>query len=300
MSEYNNQLIAPPIEEEVYPYRRVWRSLTLQVIFITSITVASLIAQEIFRIELSPSLNSLTSLLLVVTPVLGWLFFSVLPERYVLESRDNLIQIAIVSGLIASAIGIPMVNSVFQVNEWLPLESAVQRIIGYMFTLGIVDTALKFIVIQYMTFPQKLRIRTDAVAYCIASAVGYSFIINLNAIIDNQITFSIVILQTFSVYVMQIISSLILSYGFSESRFSNALPALLPATIIISSFFFGIIAPLSSGLRNGTLTIDGMVDRPLFTLGFLIVVLFSLMSIVFFLYTVSDRREREAYTSSDI
>jgi hypothetical protein len=299
MSEIvDNRIIAPPTEDEVYPYRRVWRSIVIQVSVVIFITTSIVSLGEIFAIQFDNSFNFIISGFLVFFPIILWLFFSVLPESFAIEPRSNLVSVAIISGLAASAIGIPLVNEFFQIDRWLPLESALQRILGFTFTVGIIDSALKFVIIRYISFPQGLRMRADAIAYCVASAIGYSFVVNLHLISAIQPTYSVAMLYIFSNYTIQLVSSMFIAYGFSETYFNNPIPIILPVSIFLASFVVGIISPLVSGLMSSPLTIDGNADRPLFSLGFLIIILILSLGVTFFFYTIAQQRDQKTLVNN--
>ena len=296
---FDNRIIAPPTEDEIYPYHRVWRSISIQVGIMTLIAVVIIFLGEIFAVQLDRPINLIVSGILIFAPVILWIAFSVFPENFVLEPRSNLITVAIISGLAASAIGIPLVEEFFQIDRWLPLESALQRILGFTFTVGIVDSALKFIIIRYIVFPQNLRMRTDTIAYCVASAIGYSFVVSLQMIFEIQPTYSISMLYIFSNYAIQLASSMFIAYGLSETYFNNPIPIVLPVSIVSGAFFVGITSPLVSGLMNSPLTTRGNTDRPITSLGFLIAVLILTLSLTFFFYTIAQQRDQKIAVSND-
>lgn len=295
MTQYTDpRLLAPPIEEEVNPYRPVWRRLLTQIGVFSSISVIGTLLIELLNVQFDTNVNFYLSLLYVGLPVLLWLLFSRIPENFVLEPRKNLIFVAIVSGLLASSFGIPLVRDFYSIDRWLPLEAAVQRIIGFTVTVGVVDTTLKFLTIRFMVFPHYFRIRTDAIAYCVASSIGYSFAINLYYVVTVQPTLSMAIVYIFSTYAIQIGSMTLLAYGLSETYFSNSIPVLLPFTFVLSTLAMGIALPLRSGLINGSLSTSGSADRPLFSLGFTVALVIVLVLNAIFLFNVADRQEREA------
>jgi len=297
VSQFNNsQIIAPPIEEETYPYRRVWRSVGLQISIMIVVAIVVVFSNTLIGVEFDSTITLILSLFIVALPVGLWLIFSVIPEYFVLQPRQHLVSLAVISGLTASAIGIPLLQEFFQIERWIPLQSAFDRIIGYTFTVGIVDTGLKFVVLRYLVFPLNIRMRTDTIAFCIACAIGYVTVININLIVNIQPTLSLAMIYVFGNYTMQITSSIILAYGISQTALDNALPLLLPAIIFVSAFIIGVVSPFESGLINGSLTINGAFTRPIFAIGFLTVVLIAIPSIIFFLYTVAERREEEKYS----
>ena len=86
-----------------------------------------------------------------------------------------------------------------------------------------------------------------------------------------------------------------IAIGISESFFSDALPPVLPMNVLLAAISTGIISSVYTGVMGGALTTQGSADRPLFGIGFLIIALFVFCGITYFLYHVSERREREAY-----
>ena len=297
-AQMSYRIIPPSNNEEAYPYRRVWPSLALQILLVTAVSAAAVMAGEALNLQFGDTINRILTVSLALLPLILWLAIAALPERRVRRPRENLMGLAILSALIAAAVGLPLAQDFFRVEQWLPLESSFQRIIGFTFTVGIVDTALKWFALRFAIYPKHLRIRSDAVAYGLASAVGYSLYLNLDSIWGLQPTFGIAAIYILSNYTIQFASSMFIALGVIESRFGNALPIALPLNLFAAAASIGIIRPLFSGVMNGPLRLAGSSDRPLSGLMFLVAALAGFGMISYFLYTVSERREREAYAGS--
>ena len=203
--------------------------------------------------------------------------------------------VAMVSALTASAIGLPLVEEFFQVELWLPLESVSQRIIGFTLTAGVVDVGLKFLVLRYLIYPQALRVRSDAIAYAFASAIGYSFFLNLALLWSLQPIWDLAAIYILANFTIQFGSSMYIALGMIESYFSDAFPLVLPINLLLAALMTGLITALLGGLLSGPLGLSGNTDRPFFALLMLFAMLFGTLGIVYFLYSNSERREREAY-----
>ena len=297
-AQMSYRIIPPSNDEETYPYWRVWPSLALQILLVTAVSAAAVMAGEILNPQFDDTINRILTVSLALLPLILWLAVAVLPERRVRRPRKNLMGLAILSALTAAAVGLPLAQDFFGVEQWLPLESSFQRIIGFTFTVGIVDTALKWFALRFAIYPKHLRIRSDAVAYGLASAVGYSLYLNLDSILGLQPTFGIAAIYILSNYTIQFASSMFIALGVIESNFGNALPIVLPLNLFAAAASIGIIRPLFSGVMNGPLRLAGSSDRPLSGLIFLMAALVGFGMISYFLYTVSERREREAYAGS--
>ena len=280
---------------DTYSFLPVWRRLSAQIV----ITVATLLTIVLIGEWVPPSfdtqLDHLLSLALVPFPVILWLFVSVLPEYRVSRPRKRLIGVAVVSALTASAIGLPLVDDFFRVQQWLPLQSVFTRILGYTLTAGIVDAGLKFLVLRYLILPQGLRVRSDAVAYALASSIGYSAFLNLALIWRLEPTWDIAAIYLLSNITVQLASGLFVALGIIESYFADAYPLVLPANFLVAAMTTGIISALVGGFLSGPLSTAGNTDRPLFAFALLIGALVATLGIVYFLYSNAERREREAF-----
>ncbi len=280
---------------DTYAFLPVWRRLSAQIATTVATLLAIVLIGELARPSFDAQLERLLSLALIPFPVMLWLFVSVLPEYRVSRPRRRLIGVAVVSALTASAIGLPLVNDFFTVQQWLPLQSVFTRILGYTLTAGIVDAGLKFLVLRYLIIPQGLRVRSDAVAYALASSIGYSAFLNLALIWRLEPTWDIAAIYLLFNITVQLASGLFLALGIIESYFSNAYPLVLPANFVVAAMTTGITSALTGGFLSGSLSTLGNTDRPLFAFALLAGFLVATLGIVYFLYSNAERSEREAF-----
>lgn len=294
-------LITPPKEEEeVYPYRRVWPSLLIELAGLFTFVLAIFL---ITRLVAVPQILYLPSVLFVVLlPFVLWLRFSWQRERTVLEPRQSMLLISIVSALAASAIGIPFVNDVLQIDEWLPLSGAVNRIIGYTFTVGITQELIRYLVVRYTVWPDQFRTRLDGVAYGVAAAVGYATVLNLNFVLSTNPGLDVTALRVFDETVRQVAGGMIVGYGLAEVRFNpRPFPLLLAATIAFAAFITGVAIPVTSGLANVTLSVSTPVTAasPLRSFLFSALLVAGVSAIMIFLFNTAMRQDQEIAAVSE-
>ncbi len=280
---------------EIYAFRPVWRRISLQLAILSLIAGIFVLANEVLLLRLDAAVSRLVSIVLVFVPGLLWLLLSVLPEYRFSRPRRRLIGVAVVSGLTASAIGLPLVEAFFIVERWLPLQSVFARIIGYTFTVGIVDVGLKFVVLRYLIYPGGLRVRSDAIAYAFAGAVGYSFYLNLVHVWRLDPVWDVAAIYVLANVTIQFASSLFIALGLVESYFGDAFPLVLPTNLLLAAVAAGLVTALFPGLMSGVLSQAGNADRPLYGFAMLVASWALSLGIAYFLFTTSERREREAY-----
>ena len=275
----------------------VWRRISLQMALLSLIAGALVLAAELSLPQPEASLSRLLAIGMAALPALLWLAISVAPEYRSDRPRRRLLAVAIVSALVANAIGAPLVESFFAVGRWLPLESVFSRIIGYTFCAGMVAVGLNFLVLRYLVYPRHLRVRSDAVAYAFAAAIGYSFALNLAELWQIDASWDAAAMHALASLSIQLAASLFIALGLIESYFGDALPLTLPLHLLVAAAASGSIAALHPGLLSGSLSQAGSADRPFFGLAFLVAAWCLALGISRLLYSASLRREREAFAS---
>jgi hypothetical protein len=320
MTIYSRRMLTPPDEEAIYPYRRVWRSLVAETGALAVITLGASILFGLLGLRLSGILAVGVNTLLVAVPVLLWLVFSVWRERFVPEPRQRLIAVFAITALAANALALPLIEGVLQPERWLPLEGAINRIIGYTFTVGIVQETVKYAIVRFAAWPDLFRTRLDSVAYGIASALGYAFVLNLQFLLSQPtITPDILAMQVFNNVAVNLAGSLIVSYGLSEVRFDNPMPFLLTFTVAFAALVNGAAIPVRSGLTNAAFVlpttteapslIDSIIGvfaarsstpKPILAFVFSALLVLALALIVAFLFSNAERQAREAAAGREV
>lgn len=298
---YRSGFITPPTEqEEIYPYRRVWPSFILENSIFAALTFALFIGSRFITIP--ERFFPAASLVLALLPLGLWLIFSWRQERFALEPRENLLLVCLISGLTANAVGLPLVNDVLQVERWLSLQSATNRIIGYTFTTGITQSIILYLVIRYIAWPRAFRDRYDSIAYGSACAIGYATVLNLSAVSAAPLAPDIAAIRIFNNTAVLIGVGLLVAYGLSEVHF-NTQPFVLLSTaaVAVASAVVGLAIPLRSGLVNAAIVPDFPVSStsPIRSFAFSVAVLVALAFLVNFLINVAQRRTLEVLTEDE-
>lgn len=285
------RLLVPPEEEDIYPYRRVWRSIVIEAGVIYGIAILFFVLFGIVGVPVGRNLFLPINLLLALLPLGLWYLFSWLPEQRVPQPRRRLLGVMIVSALAANAVGVPLINTVLEPERWLPLASAVFRIAGYTFTVGIVHTMVKYLIVRYGTYPDHFRTRLDGVAYCAASAIGYATVLNLRYVLTNPTPPAVTATFIGNTVGLQLATGIIIGYGLAETYFGRPSPLLMTLTLALSAIVTGIVIPFRAGLVNANLTLTVSAASPIQGLVFSIVVVVGIAVVTGFL---TQRAEREA------
>lgn len=289
------RFITPPDEKElVYPYRRVWPSLIAEGVAAFSLVAISFIVFSIFDVTLPTAITPFLNIGFALVPFIVWAIASLLREQAVPEPRRRLLTVLIVTALVANALSLPFIESVFQPERWLPLESAIARIVGYTFTVGVVQALSMYVVVRYVAWEEAFRDRADALAYAAAAAVGYATVASLRIALFEPLTPGIMAVTVFNNYAVSIAASLLIAYGLGEVRFGQPSPFLMTVMFALAALLIGLVIPLRLGLANASFTLAGGSASPLFGAVLSATILFGVGLLIAFLYSTVERRLREA------
>ncbi len=238
MLEY--QLLSPEEEaEEIFPFRRVWRALFVEMGALLVVVVGILIATRIGMLEdsYSPQLN----VLLALAPVGIFIVVSVRRERRAPQPREGLPAVLILSAIAANGAAWPVIGSVFTPERWLADAGFFSRIIGYTLTLGALAALVKVLVLRYTVWPMRFRARLDGVAYGVPAALGYATVITLHFVRDEEPILSAAAIRVLTNVYLHIAVGAILGYFLAELAIGSNVPVLwLPLGLSISAFLSGV------------------------------------------------------------
>jgi RsiW-degrading membrane proteinase PrsW (M82 family) len=300
VTTFNPRLLTPPQqEEEIYPYRRVWQSVVIEAAVLFGVTLFLYVLTNILKISIPPGYYAAIALVLALLPVMLWLYFSWWRERSVSQPRERLLTVAVITALAANAVGVPLANEFLQVDQWLPLSSAVNRIIGYTFTVGIVQGIIKYLVLRYSAWPDCFRVRLDSVAYGAATGIGYASVLNMQFVFSDNPAPDVAAARIFANVALHVGTGMLIGYGLAELWIGTPTPVFPVYTLALSSLITGIAIPIRAGLVNATLGLGISSTRPLLGIIFSAVLFILPAFTLSFFIDNADRQTREAAASRE-
>jgi hypothetical protein len=303
LTAYDSRLLTPPREEEeIAPYQPVWRNLILQAAGIFGAASALVFAGQYLGIVIPESFAPVANVLLALLPAVLWLVFAYIPERGVPVPRERLLPAFAIAALATSGVIQPLLNDFYMTERWLSLGATFDRIIGYTFTVGIVQCGLIYLIFRYVVGRENVRTRVDAVAYAAAIAAGSTLVVALVDVIYGQILPDTLAPRIFANYAVMLVSGSIVGFGFVEMYLSLARALTLPLAILFAALLMGGATPLRASLINAGFTIlkpEGFtgpafsVTRPLFGLVFSAAFVVAMMFVVWFFIGNAESKERQ-------
>lgn len=167
-----------------YHRKGIWRSAIIAVAALLVFVAAVVAIDRLFN----PQLNGLgllvVGIVLAVVPAGLWLTFFYLQDQVEPEPVGWVGRMFVIGFALAGAVGIPLTNSVFRVQDWLYRDTG-STLVGSLL-IGAIETFIIYAAVRYFIFDEpEFDERTDGVVYCTAAALGYATAINLQFILNS-------------------------------------------------------------------------------------------------------------------
>ena len=285
MLEY--QLLSPEEDiEEIFPYRRVWRALTLEMVVFLALIIGIIIATTLGIIE--DRYQEPLSVFLTLAPFGIFYLISVRGEQRVTQPRERLVLILVMSAVVANGVAWPVIRFAFTPERWLVDSGFFTRIIGYTLTLGVLAEILKYLVLRYTVWPRRFRIRLDGIAYSVPAALGYAFIVNIQFILTEEPILSAAAVRILTNVFLHIMVGAMIGYFLGELTFGEAPFFWMPMGLGIAAFISGIFVAFRQ-----VSTVSGLGSRALGSLFLVVGFAVFILGVIAFLTESADRQMQE-------
>jgi protease PrsW len=181
-------------------------------------------------------------LFLAIIPAAIWLIAFYRLDHLEPEPKHLVIGVFVLGGILAAAIGQPLIRDFFQVQDWL-YDSTVAGILGSIFIVGFIQEFLKYAGIRYTVYHSpELDERVDGIIYGAAIGLGYATVLNITYILDhNGVDLGVGAIQVAVVALAHASFSGVVGYFLGRAKFERMGPAWLPLGLTLAAVLNGIV-----------------------------------------------------------
>ncbi|MBN1484042.1 MAG: PrsW family intramembrane metalloprotease [Chloroflexia bacterium] len=198
-------------------------------------------------------------IVLALIPALIWLAVFYLQDVREPEPKQLVIGVFILGIIIARAVGLPLVQSVFRVQDWLN-NSTLYHILGSILVIGFIQQFLIYAVVRYSVYNAgEFDERVDGVVYSTAAALGYATMVNLQYVVDSGGVDLVNGIMRIAVTTMALASfGGLMGYFLGRCKFEDEPAWWMPAGLTLAAilnglfrYFLGEITTTKVGLEGG-------------------------------------------------
>jgi len=218
-----------------------WRSSILLVVglvvFVGIVYTLDLVFKPAFtNLELI-----LAGLVLALIPALIWMVFFYLQDRLEPEPKGYILGVFLLGAILASAVGIPLVDTFFQTSKWIQTDT-LTTILGSILVIGFTQEFIKYAAVRYSVFQTtEFDEATDGVIYATAAGLGYATVLNLQFVISNGgVALGSSVIRMVVVALAQASFAGITGYFLGRARFEKKAWWWMPAGISLAAVGNGL------------------------------------------------------------
>lgn len=156
-------------------------TLVLLAVFLALVFVVDGLLKPVF----SPLGLLITGIILALVPAALWIGFFYRQDRREPEPKGMVLQVFVVGGLLAAAVGIPLVDELFQVSNWI-YNSVAANLLGGILVFGFTQEFLKYAAVRFSVYgTDEYDERTDGIIYATAAGLGYATVLSVVFIVNS-------------------------------------------------------------------------------------------------------------------
>lgn len=234
----------------------------------------------------------MVGLIMALIPAVLWLFYFYRLDRSEPEPKSMVLSIALLGALLAASIGIPLVENIFKVSDWI-YDSLLTNILGGILVIGFTQEYLKYAAVRFSVFhTDEFDERDDGIIYGTAAGIGFATALNIAYIINTGgallgVAAARMVLTTLA----QASFAGISGYFLSKEKLDRKPLWWTPLGVTLSAVLNGIFFYLYGTLTQPRITVRGGYINP--WIGLALAIVFAI-GITYALTKVIQRDEQSA------
>jgi RsiW-degrading membrane proteinase PrsW (M82 family) len=251
----------------------VWRSSLVTLVALVVFAALVAIVVQATQPALKGTALVLVGVVLALVPAVIWLAFFYFQDVLEPEPKPLVIGVAVLGALLASAVGIPLVRSLFHVQDWLS-SGLLVNILGSILVVGFVQEFLKFAAVRYSVYLlPEFDERMDGILYGTAAGLGYATLLNINYVVENGgVDLGIGILRIVVTALAQASFAGITGYFLARAKFEDEPVWWLPLGLTIAAVLNGLFTVVLGGISRTGSVLQQQTYSPWLGLGLAAVV----------------------------
>lgn len=163
----------------------VWQADLISLAALVLLVLLVYLVDGFLQPAFTPFTLLIAGVVLAVLPAVIWLAFFYRRDRQEPEPKALVLQVFVLGGLLAAAVGTPLLESVFETQSWLT-RSTLTHLLGSVLVVGFTQEFLKYAAVRYSVFGSaEFDEPIDGVVYATAAGLGYAAMLNIAFVVDS-------------------------------------------------------------------------------------------------------------------
>lgn len=246
-------------------------------IFLAIVYLVELIA----RPQFSKTGILIAGVLMSLVPAVLWLAFFYQQDRREPEPKGLILQVFVLGGLLAAAIGIPLVENVFAVSSWM-YDNFWVNLAGAVLVIGFTQEFLKYAAVRFSVYSSaEFDERTDGIIYATAAGLGFASVLNIAFVVNSGgANLEIAAIRIVLTSLAQASFAGITGYFLGIDKLDHKPAWWMPAGVLLAAVLNGVFFTLWGNLTTGKINSSGGFVNPWIGLVLAVVLAVSVMAVL--------------------
>ncbi len=226
---------------------------------------------------------------MALIPAAVWLIYFYRQDQLCPEPKSMVLSMAVLGALLAGSIGIPLVENVFKVSDWI-YDSVLTNILGAILVVGFTQEYLKYAALRFTVFyTSEFDERDDGIIYGTAAGVGFATALNISYIMNTGgALLGVAAVRMVLTVLAQASFAGICGYFLSKEKLDQKQAWWMPLGLVLAAVLNGIFFYLYGTLTQPRITIQGGFINP--WIGLVLAAIFAAV-ITYILTKIIERDE---------
>jgi len=243
--------------------RSPWTSLINSFIVLAVFLLLAYGIEWLLKPTFTPFWLLVTGIIMALIPAAAWIFFFYRQDQREPEPKGMVLQVFVLGALLAAAIGIPLLDKVFNVTSWV-FTNTLTHILGGILVIGFTQEFLKLIAVRFSVYDSpEFDERTDGIIYATAAGLGYATILNIAFIVNSGgVNLGMGAIRVVLTALAQASFAGITGYFLSSEKLDKHPVWWLPLGLVIAAVLNGLFFFLYGTLTRPVISLAGGQVNP--------------------------------------
>jgi RsiW-degrading membrane proteinase PrsW (M82 family) len=205
----------------------------------------------------------ITGVVMALVPAVAWIGFFYRQDRLEPEPKSLVVQVFVLGGLLAAAVGIPLVDNLFEVSSWI-YTNVWTNLFGAILVIGFSQEFLKYAAVRFSVYnSSEFDERTDGIIYATAAGLGFATVLNLSFIIGTGgVNLGMGAIRVVLTALAQASFAGVTGYFLGREKLEGKPAWWMPLGFILAAVLNGVFFYLWGNLTRASISITGAYVNP--------------------------------------
>jgi RsiW-degrading membrane proteinase PrsW (M82 family) len=238
--------------------KSIWASNLITLVLLGLFLVVCFGIELLVKPNFTQSGLVVTGVVMALVPAFLWLTFFYRQDRLEPEPKSMVLRVFILGGLLAAAIGIPLVDNVFHISTWL-FSGFWVNILGAILVIGFSQEFLKYAAVRFSIYASsEFDEHTDGIIYATSAGLGFATVLNISFVVGSGgVNLGMGAVRIVLVALAQASFAGITGYFLAKDKLDHKPAWWVPAGISLAAVLNGVFNYLWGVLKRTSITSNG-------------------------------------------